>query len=79
MYPIYKDDNGTIVLLGDNHTICLNNPNGNSVIIDDDKFIFTDRYGDKLTLYRDEKIVFDRTSPSYEELYDHWLKTKQND
>ena len=37
-----------------------------------------DKYGNETSMV-DMFLKFDKNAPSYEELYDHWLKTKQND
>ena len=56
-----------------------------TAISEDGKIIFTnentymvDKYGNTLTI-DDIKAVYQRNSPTYDELYEHWLKTKQND
>ena len=40
--------------------------------------IAVDKYGNETSMV-DMFLKFDKNAPSYEELYDHWLKTKQND
>lgn len=37
-----------------------------------------DKYGNTVTI-NDISVISKQNSPTYEELYEHWLKTKQND
>ena len=51
---------------------------GISIRITNEDLYFIDKYGNE-TYIKGNNISFKRNTPSYEELYDHWLKTKQND
>ena len=55
------------------------------LISENGKIIFTnedthmvDKYGNTFTI-DNLKAMYQQHSPTYEELYEHWLKTKQND
>lgn len=37
-----------------------------------------DKYGNILK-FDEAKLIYQQNSPTYDELYEHWLKTKQND
>ena len=37
-----------------------------------------DKYGNILR-FDEAKLIYQQNSPTYDELYEHWLKTKQND
>ena len=39
---------------------------------------FIDKYGNTTTI-DDAMLQYKQNSPTYDELYEHWLKTKQND
>ena len=65
----YFDEDGTIWF----KTI-----DGISIRITNEDLYFIDKYGNE-THIKGNNISFKRNTPSYEELYDHWLKTKQND
>jgi hypothetical protein len=39
---------------------------------------FIDKYGNTTTI-DDVMLQYKQNSPTYDELYEHWLKTKQND
>ena len=45
---------------------------------DENGLLMIDKYGNTLTI-DDVKAVYQQNSPTYDELYEHWLKTKQND
>lgn len=56
-----------------------------TAISEDGKIVFTnedvhmiDKYGNTFTI-DSLKAVFERNSPTYNELYEYWLKTRQND
>lgn len=68
MQYVTWDENGRLNLISENGKIVFYNKN--TYIID--------KYGNTLTI-DDIKAVYQQNSPTYEELYEHWLKTKQND
>ena len=41
-----------------------------------DKLTITDPYNDICIVYGDNAVCYRPTSPTYDELYKHWLKTK---
>ena len=53
------------------------NENGTIIFTNEDTYM-VDRYGNTFTI-NDLQAVFKHNSPTYDELYEHWLKTKQND
>lgn len=61
----YKEDK-CIILKGDD---------GREVYISEDKMITKDKYGD-VVAYSDGTVCYKQNSPTYDELYEHWLKTK---
>lgn len=52
-------------------------PHGSMKITNDNLYL-TDKYGNTITI-DDMKAVYQQNSPTYDELYEHWLKTNQND
>ena len=64
----YQDDDGSFVWRGENTSMRLTN---------EDLYII-DKYGNEMSM-TDINASFRFNSPTYEELYEHWLKTKQND
>ena len=48
------------------------------VIFAQEDIHMVDKYGNTFTI-DSLKATFKQNSPTYEELYEHWLKTKQND
>lgn len=68
MQYVTWDENGRLNLISENGKIVFYNKN--TYIID--------KYGNTLTI-DDIKAVYQQNSPTYDELYEHWLKTKQND
>lgn len=46
-----------------------------AIKIKNDGFHFIDQYGNE-TLFEYAKLTFKNDYPTYEELYNHWLKTK---
>lgn len=62
------DENGLLTAVGENGKIMFANENTYMV----------DKYGNTLTI-DDIKAVYQHNSPTYDELYEHWLKTKQSD
>ena len=51
--------------------------NGNETIkIKNDGIHIIDQYGNEMFI-KDCKLTFNNNSPSYEELYNHWIKTKE--
>ena len=53
------------------------NENGTIIFTNEDTYM-VDKYGNTFTI-NDIQAIFKQNSPTYEELYEHWLKTKQND
>ena len=62
------DENGLLTAVNENGKIVFSNENTYMV----------DKYGNTLTI-DDLRAVFKQNSPTYDELYEYWLKTKQND
>ena len=50
--------------------------NGTIIFTNEDAYM-VDRYGNTFTI-NDIGAIFERHSPTYDELYEHWLKTKDN-
>ena len=66
---IWQDKDGSFVLIG---------IDGHWMKISSDGLSFRDKYGNVTTI--DGAILqYKQNSPTYDELYEHWLKTKQND
>lgn len=59
------DENGQLTLVGEDGTIVFTNECVHMV----------DKYGNTFTV-DDLKAMFQRNSPTYDELYEHWLQTK---
>ena len=53
------------------------NENGTIIFTNEDTYM-VDKYGNTFTI-NDLQATFKQNSPAYDELYEHWLKTKQND
>ena len=53
------------------------NENGTIIFTNEDTYM-VDRHGNTFTI-NDLQATFQQNSHTYEELYEHWLKTKQND
>lgn len=49
-----------------------------TITISKDNLSLIDIYGNTFTM-TDMCASYQQNSPTYEELYEHWLKTKQND
>ena len=62
------DENGRLTAVSENGTIIFTNEDTHMV----------DKYGNTFTI-NNLKAMFQRNSPTYDELYEHWLRTKQND
>lgn len=62
---MFCDENRVLTISEGNETIKIKN----------DGFHFIDRYGNEM-FFKDYKLTFKNNSPTYEELYNHWLKTK---
>lgn len=65
----YLDEDGAIVF---------KSTDGATIRITNKDLYFIDKYGNEMSM-GDFKISLKSNTPSYEELYNHWLKTKQND
>ena len=61
----------------ENGNIIITKPDG-TIKITPDSLYMIDKYGNVLTM-DDVKAIFQQNSSTYDELYEHWLKTKQND
>ena len=68
MQYITWDEDGRLNLISENGKIVFYNKNTYMI----------DKYGNTLTI-DDIKATYQQNSPTYDELYEHWLKTKQND
>lgn len=55
--------------------ITLNGDDGRTVIMSANKVIITDKYGDTIECF-DGRVIYKQNAPTYDELYEHWLKTK---
>ena len=62
------DENGTLTSVDEN----------GKIIFTQENVYMIDKYGNTLTI-NDVIAVYQQNFPTYEELYEHWLKTKQND
>ena len=51
--------------------------NGTIIFTNEDTYM-VDKYGNTFTI-NDLVATFIQNSPTYDELYEHWLRTKQND
>lgn len=65
MNKFYYDENSLLTLENEYGT----------VKISPDDFWLTDKYGNTITL-KGMGVAFKRNSPTYDELYEYWLKTK---
>ena len=68
---------GTNVYVGED-VIVLKAKNGMIHRITPDDMYITDKYGNEMSM-TEIKACFKPKAPTYDELYEHWLKTKQND
>ena len=66
---IWQDDDGGFVFVG---------VDGFEIKITSKTIFFKDKYGNTTTV-GDAMLQHKQNSPTYDELYEHWLKTKQND
>lgn len=55
--------------------IILKSDDGRVIFISEDKIFAIDKYGNVMK-YSDGFIHYKQNSPTYDELYEHWLKTK---
>lgn len=62
------DEDGILTLVSENGKIVFSSKDATIV----------DKYGNVVTI-NDIKAVYQQISPTYDELYEHWFKTKQND
>ena len=60
-----------------NGTLTAVNENGKIIFTQENTYMIY-KYGNTLTI-DDVQAVYHQHSPTYDELYEHWLKTKQND
>ena len=69
------DKRNSIISLGkENVTIVC--PNQSTFYFCEDSGVFVDKYGNKTVFYRDGNILCSHIAPTYDELYEHWIKTK---
>ena len=66
---------GTEVYMGEDVIIC-KAKNGMMQRITPEEIYIIDKYGNDMSL-TDIQICFTQHSPTYDELYEHWLKTKK--
>ena len=62
---VFYDKDGVLTISDGNETLKIKN----------DWFHFIDRYSNEM-FFKECKLTFKNNSPTYEELYNHWLKTK---
>jgi hypothetical protein len=62
------DENGLLTLVSDQGKIIFTN----------EDTCMVNKYGDTFTI-NSLKATFKQNAPTYDELYEYWLKTKQND
>ena len=63
----YIDGDGSIVIYNEHKGMCMR-------IAKDDAYII-DKYGNEMSI-TGLKAVFTPNAPTYDELYEHWLKTR---
>lgn len=63
----------------DGYSFTINYVNGSILMVNQDFTRFVDRYGNECGYNAQGNIFYEDNSPTYDELYEHWLKTKQND
>lgn len=66
---IWQDKDGSFILRG---------IDGLQLRICNEGLFFIDKYGNTTTI-DDVMLRYKQSSPTYDELYEYWLKTKQND
>lgn len=77
MIHIGKYSDGTDVYINDDGYFVWEN-NGMKQVLTNDDFYLIDREGNVISLL-DMNNWLKPNIPTYDELYEHWLKTKQND
>ena len=65
---IDQNDDGCIVVVSEK--------TGMRIKITNDNFYFIDKYGNEMSL-DDLKLVVHQNAPTYDELYQHWIKTRE--
>ena len=77
MIYIGKGNDGTDIYINDDGHLVWDN-NGMKQVLTNDDFYLIDRDGNVTSLLDLNKRLKPNV-PTYEELYEHWIKTKQND
>lgn len=60
----------------ENEYITLKGANGKEYIVSKEKIMVTDPYDNIMITYSDGAVCYRQNAPTYDELYEHWLKTK---
>ena len=63
----------------DNNDFAIHYANGSVLTVNKEYTHFSDKYGNECMYNVQGNILYQQNSPTYDELYEHWLKTKQND
>lgn len=63
----------------DSDNIIVNYMNGSILIVTPDCTRMVDKYGNECMFNAQGNVYYEYNSPTYDELYEHCLKTKQND
>lgn len=69
--------NDSVYSWDEDGNMVITNSNG-SIKITPNNVYLIDKYGNILR-FDEAKLIYQQNSPTYDELYEHWLKTKQND
>lgn len=67
MNDLYYGENGFLTIITGKGTLKINR----------DNFYLTDKYGNIISL-KNTEFIFTQNSPTYDELYEHWIKIKEN-
>ena len=63
----------------DGHSFTIHYVDGSVLTVNQNYTCLVDRYGNECGHNTQGNIFYEHNSPTYDELYEHWLKTKQND
>jgi hypothetical protein len=66
-------------IIYDNDAFTVNYINGFVLTVSKDCTRAVDKYGNEWGYNSQGALFYQQNSPTYDELYKHWLKTKQND
>ena len=66
---------GVINMGCEDKCMILKGGDGQTVVMSADKILIIDEYGNS-TEYFDGQVNYKQNAPTYDELYEHWLKTK---